>query len=66
MSLLPPPPPYTHTHQVTEERDCLPTKPPLLVKIAPDLSDKDKEDIAAVIMRETVSQECTTSKAPSL
>ena len=31
------------------ERNKLPTRPPLLVKIAPDLSDKDKCDIAAVV-----------------
>lgn len=37
-----------------EERNKLPHKPPLLVKIAPDLSRKDKEDIAAVILREEV------------
>lgn len=42
--------------QVTEELTHLPSKPPLLVKIAPDLSDKDKEDIAAVVMREKVSE----------
>ena len=44
------------TQQVAAERDKLRVKqkPPLLVKIAPDLSDKDKADIAAVIMREKV------------
>ncbi|KAL5466757.1 hypothetical protein EMCRGX_G030906 [Ephydatia muelleri] len=36
---------------VTAERDTLPHKPPLLVKVAPDLSDADKEDIADVILR---------------
>ena len=36
---------------VVEERDKLPSRPPLLVKIAPDLTDKDKEDIAAVVTR---------------
>ena len=40
--------------QVTLERDSLPHKPPLLVKIAPDLSQKDKEDITSVVMREKV------------
>ncbi|XP_062500906.1 dihydroorotate dehydrogenase (quinone), mitochondrial-like isoform X2 [Corticium candelabrum] len=37
--------------KVMAERDCLVNRPPLLVKIAPDLSDDDKEDIAAVICR---------------
>lgn len=39
--------------QVVAERNKLRVdpKPPLLVKIAPDLSDKDKEDIAAVVTR---------------
>ena len=37
-----------------EERDKLPNCPPLLVKIAPDLTAKDKEDIAAVITRDKV------------
>ena len=37
-----------------EERDKLPHCPPLLVKIAPDLTTKDKEDIAAVITRDKV------------
>ncbi|XP_025115969.1 dihydroorotate dehydrogenase (quinone), mitochondrial-like isoform X2 [Pomacea canaliculata] len=39
--------------QVVAERDRLRVspKPPLLLKIAPDLSDKDKEDIAAVVTR---------------
>ena len=36
---------------VVAERDKLPRRPPLLVKIAPDLTDKDKEDIAAVVTR---------------
>ena len=30
-------------------------RPPLLIKIAPDLSSKDKEDIAAVVMRQEAS-----------
>ena len=29
-------------------------KPPLVIKIAPDLTDKDKEDIAAVVLRKKV------------
>ena len=37
-----------------EERDKLPNRPPLLVKIAPDLSTQDKEDIAAVVTRQRV------------
>ena len=40
--------------KVMAERDCLVNRPPLLVKIAPDLSDDDKEDIAAVICRRNV------------
>ena len=39
---------------VIAERDKLPNKPPLLVKIAPDLSTQDKEDIAAVVTRQKV------------
>lgn len=38
--------------KVVVERDQLPNRPPLLVKIAPDLTDRDKEDIAAVVTRE--------------
>lgn len=39
--------------QVVATRDILPCspKPPVLIKIAPDLSPADKEDIAAVVMR---------------
>ena len=42
--------------QVLEARDTLPvnTRNPLLVKIAPDLSEDDKEDIAAVVSRNKV------------
>jgi len=42
--------------QVLEVRNSLPKKAqnPLLVKIAPDLTDDDKEDIAAVVTREKV------------
>lgn len=40
---------------VVAERDQLhPHRPPLLVKIAPDLTEEDKEDIAAVVTREKV------------
>ena len=41
--------------QVTKERDKLSHRPPLLVKIAPDLTQKDKEDIAEVVTRSKVS-----------
>ena len=41
--------------QVLEERDKLSHRPPLLVKIAPDLSTKDKKDIADVVTRPKVS-----------
>ena len=54
---------YPHPHlihtpslQVLTERDKLPHSPPLLVKIAPDLTQQDKEDIAAVVTREKVKQ----------
>ena len=42
--------------QVLEARDTLPVnmRNPLLVKIAPDLSKDDKEDIAAVVSRKKV------------
>ena len=42
--------------QVLEARDTLPVnmRNPLLVKIAPDLSEDDKEDIAAVVSRNKV------------
>ena len=42
--------------QVLEERDKLPCekKPAVLVKIAPDLSEQDKIDIASVVARPTV------------
>ena len=49
------------TQQVTAERDTLPHKPPLLVKVAPDLSDADKEDIADVILRPKVKHDRDTS-----
>ena len=39
---------------VVAERDKLPNRPPLLVKIAPDLTEKDKQDIAAVVTRSKV------------
>lgn len=39
--------------KVSEERDklSLSTKPPLLVKIAPDLTEKDKQDISDVVLK---------------
>ncbi len=39
-----------------EERDklAIEPKPPLLVKISPDLTEKDKVDIAAVVARPKV------------
>ena len=42
--------------QVSEERDklSLRTKPPLLVKIAPDLSQQDKQDITDVLLKKQV------------
>ena len=42
--------------KVREERDKLSVqpRPPVLVKIAPDLSDNDKEDIAQVVIRKEV------------
>ena len=42
--------------QVSEERDklSLQTKPPLLVKIAPDLSQQDKQDITDVLLKKQV------------
>ena len=36
------------------ERDKLSHRPPLLVKIAPDLTDGDKEDIAAILKERKV------------
>lgn len=36
--------------RVKQTRDLLPNQPPLLVKIAPDLTDHDKDDIADVVM----------------
>ena len=40
--------------QVIDERDSLDEQKPLLVKIAPDLSEEDKIDIAAVVGRPSV------------
>lgn len=40
--------------KVLEERKKLQNKPPILVKIAPDLTKKDMEDIAAVVTRDKV------------
>ena len=42
--------------KVLEECKKLPEKPPLLVKIAPDLTKEDMEDIAAVVTRGEVCQ----------
>ena len=39
---------------VCEERDKLEFPLPVLVKISPDLSEQDKQDIADVITREKV------------
>ena len=43
--------------QVSEERDRLnlSPKPPLLVKIAPDLTAQDKQDITDVVLNKQVS-----------
>ncbi len=40
---------------VTNECDKLPHRPPLLVKIAPDLTDDDKQDIATVLKERKVA-----------
>ncbi|CAN7982746.1 unnamed protein product, partial [Ixodes hexagonus] len=40
--------------QVLQARDSLPKRTPILVKLAPDLSDQEKADIAAVV----TSKEC--------
>ena len=37
--------------KVLEKRDILSKKPPLLIKIAPDLTREGMEDIAAVLTR---------------
>lgn len=44
--------------KVSKARDSLKSKrrPPLLVKIAPDLTDKDKQDIADVVTKQSVSE----------
>jgi dihydroorotate dehydrogenase len=58
--------------QVTSERDSLPNAPPLLVKISPDLSQQDREDIAAVVTRHKggadglIITNTTVSRPPSL
>lgn len=39
-----------------ERRDEMEVRKPLLVKIAPDLTDKDKEDIAAVVTSRKVKK----------
>ena len=43
-----------YSTQVLAERDKLSHRPPILVKIDPDLSSKDKEDIAMVVTRQKV------------
>lgn len=42
--------------RVVEARNTLegPRRPPLLIKVAPDLSDEEKKDIASVLMKEKV------------
>lgn len=47
---------YTMCAKVLEECKKLPVKPPLLVKIAPDLTKEDMEDIAVVVTRGKVCQ----------
>ena len=39
---------------VVSIRDQLSNRPPLLVKISPDLTHQDKQDIAAVVTRQQV------------
>lgn len=48
---------FTFINQVVDARDKLPVspKPPLLVKIAPDLTDDEKKAIAAVVTRPKVN-----------
>ena len=41
---------FTHV-KVSEECKKLPNKPPLLIKIAPDLTQGEMTDIAAVVTR---------------
>ena len=43
--------------QVSQQRNQLNVdpKPPLLIKLAPDLSDQDKEDVTEVVMKVSVS-----------
>ena len=45
---------FSILRQVIDERDSLDEQKPLLVKIAPDLSEEDKIDIAAVVGRPSV------------
>jgi len=52
--------------QVVEERNRLPNRPPLLVKISPDLTAGDKEDIAAVVTREEVIDQSNTLGSTTL
>lgn len=44
--------------QVILARNRLGNRPPLLVKLAPDLTQDDKEDIAAVVTEEKVYLAC--------
>ena len=48
--------------QVLEARNSLPVWKPVLLKIAPDLEQIDKEDIAAVIMENPKVSSTTTLK----
>jgi dihydroorotate dehydrogenase len=41
-------------HKVKDARDTLTNKPPLFVKIAPDLTDKELEDIISVVLDERI------------
>ena len=43
--------------QVLEARSLLKNDPPLLLKIAPDLTEDDKIDIADVVMNDKVSKD---------
>ena len=45
--------------QVLKARDKLGSKPPILVKIAPDLEDRDKADIASVVVTNSVCIDLT-------
>lgn len=47
---------YLSYQQVIERRDEMEVRKPLLVKIAPDLTDRDKEDIAAIVTSRKVNK----------